>query len=251
MIHEAFGHLGERLSSLSDEVRLLDQRLSEVLVFLALNPTAPSSGPKAAEASPAEKACQSPSLSKRVAALELGQQAIADATKRALRKAMTAQRLAQEQRRGSAKQSSATEDSSIDSRLKEQDWRIAQLDEQVNILAAHMQDAFADQVERAFSAASKKATEPATAPSRQTRATASFSPSRRSQTLIDIVDEAVAEAKTEELMTEARREANRLKAELLKVEAAARRSSQPLGVAGAKKSSRESKVLHQEVGCQG
>lgn len=238
MIQEALGHLSHRMESLGDEVHLLDQRLSEVLVFLGRNATTASVTPTLPPSRDAEPGTK---VMKRIMALELGQRTVAAGARRALRKAMAAQRCVQE-RRDPAKHP-GKEDPWVASRLKQQESRIAHLDEQVKLLAAHLQEAFAEQVEQAFSASACKRQE-ATERSfsgnmpgndMPSMATASEAAIKRGQSLHDIMQEALAEAETDALISEARREADRLRAELLRVEGLGR----PSALASAKSRARQ------------
>lgn len=222
MFQESLGHMAERLTGLGDEVHLLDQRLSAILVFLGNNATAtlnPSTKPESQI-----KIIASAALAKRVASLELGQRTVAAGTRRALRKAIAVQRSMQE-RRDSKIPNSFPEVSQLASNLKEQGWRIDALDDQVNLLATHIHGVFA---ERRGSKAppQKEATNRFVRSASQDHASQPTiaTPRQRSQMLVDIMEEAVAEAETEELLGKARCEADRLRAELLRVEAASRHS---------------------------
>eukprot|EP00931_Biecheleriopsis_adriatica_P047653 TRINITY_DN27486_c0_g1_i2.p1 TRINITY_DN27486_c0_g1~~TRINITY_DN27486_c0_g1_i2.p1 ORF type:complete len:291 (-),score=64.42 TRINITY_DN27486_c0_g1_i2:75-947(-) len=137
MLHEAVMHLGDRLERLGEEVRGIDSRVTELTATVqrhthrAEDALAPP--PAASRSAVKGPASWGSSLAKRVAILEVGQKTVAAGARRALRRAIAAQRAAQDAAAALPLMSTPQ----MQARAV-QEPIISGLDEQVSILKTHL-----------------------------------------------------------------------------------------------------------------
>lgn len=106
MLHEALLHFGDRLERLGDEVKTIETRVNELAELAQRDPDCLSDVPCSTQLGGGRVARNKTlcgygvgSLTRRVNALELGQKTVAAGARRALRRAMAAQRAIQEEGR--------------------------------------------------------------------------------------------------------------------------------------------------------